>query len=45
MSTSSSSQKKVAGATYTATDSTYFEKRTLKRSAGVWGLWASRSPP
>ncbi|MCM3501313.1 amino acid permease [Microbacterium sp. P26] len=39
MSTSSHSRKKVAGATYTATDATYFEKRTLKRSAGVWGLW------
>ncbi len=39
MSTSSSSRKKVAGATYTETDASYFEKRTLKRSAGVWGLW------
>ncbi|MEV7756432.1 amino acid permease [Microbacterium sp. NPDC089180] len=39
MSTPSSSRKKVAGATYTATDAGYFEKRTLKRSAGVWGLW------
>ncbi|MDQ1130714.1 amino acid permease [Microbacterium sp. SORGH_AS_0888] len=27
------------GATYTRADSSYFEKRTLKRSAGVWGLW------
>ncbi|MGB4778383.1 amino acid permease [Microbacterium sp.] len=27
------------GATYTRADATYFEKRSLKRSAGVWGLW------
>ncbi|MBU4465188.1 MAG: amino acid permease [Actinobacteria bacterium] len=31
--------KKVAGATYTRAGDGYFEKRTLKRSAGVWGLW------
>jgi len=30
---------KVAGATYTRAGKEYFEKRTLKRSAGVWGLW------
>ncbi|MFT4214754.1 MAG: amino acid permease [Microbacterium sp.] len=27
------------GATYTRAGAEYFEKRTLKRSAGVWGLW------
>src|SRR5688572_7917819 len=30
---------KVAGATYTQAGQDYFQKRTLKRSAGVWGLW------
>ncbi|KAF2420103.1 amino acid permease [Microbacterium sp. B35-30] len=30
---------KVAGATYTRAGQDYFQKRTLKRSAGVWGLW------
>jgi ethanolamine permease len=30
---------KVAGATYTRAGQDYFEKRTLKRSAGIWGLW------
>ena len=30
---------KVAGVTYTKAGDGYFEKRTLKRSAGVWGLW------
>lgn len=30
---------KVSGATYTTADAAYFEKRSLKRSAGVWGLW------
>lgn len=30
---------KVSGVTYTTADSDYFEKRTLKRSAGLWGLW------
>lgn len=29
----------VAGATYTRAGSEYFERRTLRRSAGVWGLW------
>lgn len=28
-----------SGAIYTRAGSEYFEKRTLKRSAGVWGLW------
>jgi ethanolamine permease len=39
MSHSSSDARKVAGATYTRAGDGYFEKRTLKRSAGVWGLW------
>jgi len=30
---------KVSGVTYTTADDGYFEKRRLKRSAGVWGLW------
>ena len=30
---------KVSGVTYTTADSGYFEKRQLKRSAGIWGLW------
>lgn len=30
---------KASGATYTKADAGYFEKRRLKRSAGVWGLW------
>lgn len=39
MSQSSGAARKVAGATYTRAGEGYFEKRTLKRSAGVWGLW------
>src|SRR4029079_4639600 len=39
MSGQSNESRKVAGATYTRAGSEYFEKRTLKRSAGVWGLW------
>src|SRR3546814_5407612 len=39
MSQSSGAARKVAGATYTRAGDGYFEKRTLKRSAGVWGLW------
>ncbi len=31
--------KKAGGATYTAAGAGYFEKRSLKRTAGVWGLW------
>ena len=27
------------GATYRAAEAGYFEKRSLKRTAGVWGLW------
>ncbi|MCR2808115.1 MULTISPECIES: amino acid permease [unclassified Microbacterium] len=34
-----SDSAKVAGATYTRAGEGYFEKRTLKRSAGIWGLW------
>jgi len=30
---------KVSGVTYTTAADGYFEKRRLKRSAGVWGLW------
>ncbi len=30
---------KVSGVTYTKAGEGYFEKRSLKRSAGVWGLW------
>ncbi|MCU1415171.1 MAG: amino acid permease [Microbacteriaceae bacterium] len=33
------SQNKPAGVTYQKTEPGYFEKRTLKRSAGVWGIW------
>ncbi|MCE7481797.1 amino acid permease [Microbacterium profundi] len=39
MSEQHSGSRKVAGATYTPAGSDYFKKRTLKRSAGVWGLW------
>ena len=39
MSQSSDGPAKVAGATYTRAGQDYFQKRTLKRSAGVWGLW------
>ncbi|MDY0907877.1 amino acid permease [Microbacterium sp. CFBP9034] len=39
MSQSSGDSAKVAGATYTRAGQDYFQKRTLKRSAGVWGLW------
>ena len=31
--------RKASGATYTKAADGYFEKRQLKRSAGVWGLW------
>ncbi len=34
-----SDTRKVAGATYTSAGAEYFEKRKLKRSVGVWGLW------
>ncbi|GAA1918954.1 amino acid permease [Microbacterium aoyamense] len=39
MSQSSNESAKVAGATYTRAGQDYFEKRGLKRSAGIWGLW------
>ena len=39
MSQSSDGPAKVAGATYTRAGQDYFQKRTLKRAAGVWGLW------
>jgi ethanolamine permease len=29
----------VSGVTYTTAGKGYFEKRTLKRTAGLWGLW------
>ncbi|MDP3208197.1 MAG: amino acid ABC transporter permease, partial [Rhodoglobus sp.] len=29
----------VSGVTYTKAEAGYFEKRSLKRTAGVWGLW------
>jgi ethanolamine permease len=31
--------KSASGVTYTSAGAEYFEKRKLKRSAGVWGLW------
>jgi len=31
--------KSAAGVKYTSAGADYFEKRKLKRSAGVWGLW------
>ena len=34
-----SDTRKASGATYTRAEDGYFEKRQLKRSAGVWGLW------
>jgi ethanolamine permease len=33
------SNRSVSGVTYAKAEAGYFEKRTLKRSAGVWGLW------
>jgi ethanolamine permease len=30
---------KVAGVSYTKAEAGYFEKRSLKRTAGFWGLW------
>lgn len=32
-------QRKAGGATYTSAGQEYFAKRSLKRTAGVWGLW------
>jgi ethanolamine permease len=34
-----SDTKRSGGATYTAAGADYFAKRSLKRTAGVWGLW------
>lgn len=31
--------RSVSGVTYTRAEDNYFEKRGLRRSAGVWGLW------
>jgi ethanolamine permease len=31
--------KSVSGVKYTSAGADYFEKRSLKRTAGVWGLW------
>src|SRR5215204_5831196 len=39
MTQSRNDSAKVAGATYTRAGQEYFQKRTLKRSAGIWGLW------
>ncbi|MDJ1113842.1 amino acid permease [Microbacterium dauci] len=39
MSDQRSTTQKVAGVSYARAGDGYFEKRTLKRSAGVWGLW------
>jgi ethanolamine permease len=39
MTQSRNESAKVAGATYTRAGQDYFQKRTLKRSAGIWGLW------
>ena len=35
----SENKSSVAGVTYTKAGEGYFEKRQLRRSAGVWGLW------
>src|SRR6478735_8230992 len=35
----SGTQSSVSGVTYTKAEDGYFEKRKLRRSAGVWGLW------
>ena len=31
--------RSVSGVSYTTAGDGYFEKRRLKRSAGIWGLW------
>ncbi len=36
---SDNSNRSVSGVTYTRAGADYFQKRTLKRSAGIWGLW------
>jgi len=35
----SSDKIKVSGVSYVDKDSSYYQKRELKRTAGVWGLW------
>ena len=35
----SETKNSVSGVTYTPAGEGYFEKRQLRRSAGVWGLW------
>lgn len=35
----SNDKTKVSGVTYTTADDGYFERRELKRSGGLWGLW------
>jgi ethanolamine permease len=35
----SMSEKSASGVTYTKAGAGYFEKRSLKRTAGFWGLW------
>ncbi|MCU1422959.1 MAG: amino acid transporter permease [Microbacteriaceae bacterium] len=32
-------ENSVSGVTYTKAEAGYFEKRKLKRSAGIWGIW------
>ncbi len=39
MSTSTDDPVAVSGVTYQRAEEGYFEKRKLKRTAGVWGLW------
>ncbi|KRB37201.1 UNVERIFIED_CONTAM: amino acid permease [Microbacterium sp. SLM126] len=39
MSQSSGGSAKVGGATYTRAGQEYFDRRGLRRSAGIWGLW------
>ncbi len=39
MSTSTDDEVAVSGVTYQRAEAGYFEKRKLKRTAGVWGLW------
>jgi ethanolamine permease len=36
---SASGNRTASGVTYTRAEEGYFEKRSLKRSAGIWGLW------
>ncbi|WP_150309117.1 amino acid permease [Planctomonas psychrotolerans] len=36
---SATGNRRASGVTYTPAADGYFEKRSLKRSAGIWGLW------